>query len=69
MERCFNKLKQHRAVATRHDKREHIYQDTIDVASIPEPRGADPPPVISQDSQASPQQGSQGMIRKHSYAA
>lgn len=34
VERCFNKLKQHRAVATRYDKRERIYQGTIDVASI-----------------------------------
>jgi hypothetical protein len=30
---CFNKLKQYRAVATRYDKRELIYQGTIDVAS------------------------------------
>jgi transposase len=34
VERCFSKLKQFRAVATRYDKREHIYQGTIDVASI-----------------------------------
>jgi transposase len=34
VERCFNKLKSFRAVATRHDKRERIYQGTIDVASI-----------------------------------
>ena len=34
MERCFSKLKQFRAVATRYDKRERIYQGTIDVASI-----------------------------------
>ncbi len=34
VERCFNKLKQYRAVATRYDKREHIYQGTIDVAAI-----------------------------------
>ncbi len=33
-ERCFSKLKQFRAVATRYDKRERIYQGTIDVASI-----------------------------------
>jgi transposase len=31
-ERCFSKLKQFRA--TRYDKRERIYQGTIDVASI-----------------------------------
>lgn len=34
VERCFNKLKQFRAVATRYDKRKQIYQGTIDVASI-----------------------------------
>jgi transposase len=34
VERCFSKLRQFRAVATRHDKRERIYQATIDVASI-----------------------------------
>lgn len=34
VERCFSKLKQHRAVATRYDKREYVYQGTIDVASI-----------------------------------
>jgi transposase len=34
VERCFNKLKNSRAVATRYDKRERIYQGTIDVASI-----------------------------------
>ena len=33
-ERCLSKLKQFRAVATRYDKRERIYQGTIDVASI-----------------------------------
>ena len=33
-ERCFTKLKQHRAVATGYDKRERIYQGTINVASI-----------------------------------
>jgi transposase len=32
--RCFNKLKTHRAVATRHGKRERIYLGTIDVACI-----------------------------------
>jgi transposase len=31
---CFSKLRQFRAVATRYDKRERIYQGTIDVASI-----------------------------------
>jgi transposase len=34
VERCFSKLKQFRAVATRYDKRERIYQGTIDVALI-----------------------------------
>ena len=34
VERCFGKLKQFRAVATRYDKRGQIYQGTIDVASI-----------------------------------
>ena len=34
VERCFNKLRQHRAVATWCDKRDRIYQGTIDVASI-----------------------------------
>jgi transposase len=34
VERCVNKLKAFRAVATRYDKRERIYQGTIDVASI-----------------------------------
>jgi transposase len=34
VERCVNKLRQFRAVATRFDKREVIYQGTIDVASI-----------------------------------
>jgi transposase len=34
VERCFSKLKQFRAVATRYDKREPIYQGTIDIASI-----------------------------------
>jgi transposase len=33
-ERCFGKLKQFRAVATRYDKREFMYQGTIDLASI-----------------------------------
>jgi transposase len=34
LERCFSKLKQFPAVATRYDKREWIYQGTVDVASI-----------------------------------
>lgn len=34
VERCINKLKQCRAVATRYDKRDHIYRGTVDVASI-----------------------------------
>ncbi|WP_165978526.1 transposase [Actinomadura darangshiensis] len=34
VERCFNKLKAFRTVATRYDKRERIYQGTIDVESI-----------------------------------
>ena len=33
-ERAINKLKAHRAVAMRTDKREYIYAGTIDVASI-----------------------------------
>ena len=34
VERCFSKLRQFRAVATRYDKRARIYQGTVDVASI-----------------------------------
>lgn len=34
VERCFSKLKQFRAVATRYDKRDYMYQGAIDVASI-----------------------------------
>ncbi|MER6176564.1 IS5 family transposase [Streptosporangium sp. NPDC001681] len=34
VERCVNKLRQYRAVATRYDKRAIIYQGTLDVASI-----------------------------------
>lgn len=34
VERCVNKLKAFRAVATRYDKRERIYQGTVDAASI-----------------------------------
>jgi transposase len=33
-ERCFGKLEQFRAVATRYDKREFMYQATVNVASI-----------------------------------
>jgi transposase len=34
VERCFAKLKQFRAVATRYDKRDYMYQATLDAASI-----------------------------------
>jgi transposase len=34
VERCFSKLRQFQAVATRYDKRARIYQGTVDVASI-----------------------------------
>jgi transposase len=34
VERALNKLKSHRAVATRYDKRDFIFRGTIDVASI-----------------------------------
>ena len=34
VERGFSKLKQFRAVATRYDKRDYMYQATIDVAPI-----------------------------------
>jgi len=34
VERAINKLRVTRAVATRYDKREYVYQGTIDVASI-----------------------------------
>jgi transposase len=34
VERCFAMLRQFRAVATRYDKREFIYQGTVDLASI-----------------------------------
>jgi transposase len=34
VERCINKLKQFRAVATRYDKRRVIYQGTVQVAAI-----------------------------------
>ena len=35
VERCFSKLKQFRAVATRYDKRDYMYQATIDIALDP----------------------------------
>jgi len=34
IERAFNQLRQHRAVATRYDKRDFIWRGTIDVATI-----------------------------------
>jgi transposase len=34
VERAINKLKGHRAVATRYDKRDYMFRRTIDVASI-----------------------------------
>jgi transposase len=34
VERCFNKLKQFRAVATRFDKRDYVYNGTVEVATI-----------------------------------
>lgn len=34
VERAFNKLRAFRAVASRTDKRDYIYQGTIDVATI-----------------------------------
>ena len=34
VERAINKLKNHRAVATRTDKRDYIFRGTIDIASI-----------------------------------
>lgn len=34
VERCYSKLKQFRAVATRYDKRDFMYRGAVDVASI-----------------------------------
>lgn len=34
VERCINKLKQFRAVATRYDKRAYMYEATVDIATI-----------------------------------
>ena len=34
VERCFGKLRQFRAVATRYGKRDYMYQATLDIASI-----------------------------------
>jgi transposase len=34
VERAFSKLRQHRAVATRYDKRDFVWRGTVDVASI-----------------------------------
>jgi transposase len=34
VERAFCKLRQHRAVATRYDKRDYVWRGTVDVASI-----------------------------------
>jgi transposase len=34
VERCFSKLKQFRAVATRYEQRDFMYQGAVDVASI-----------------------------------
>jgi hypothetical protein len=55
VERAFNKLKTFRAVAMRTDKREFVFQGTIDVASIKiwlrdkirqtRPNGASPQPA------------------------
>ncbi len=34
VERAFCRLRQHRSVATRYDKRDFVYRGTIDVAAI-----------------------------------
>jgi transposase len=34
VERAFSQLRQHRAVATRYDKRDFVYRGTVDVAAI-----------------------------------
>jgi transposase len=34
VERCLSKLRQFRAVATRYDKRDYMYEATVDLASI-----------------------------------
>jgi transposase len=34
VERAFGKLRQHRAVATRYDKRDYVWRGSVDVASI-----------------------------------
>ena len=34
VERAFGRLRQHRAVATRYDKRDFVWRGTVDVASI-----------------------------------
>jgi transposase len=34
VERAFSQLRQHRAVATRYDKRDYVWRGTIDVATI-----------------------------------
>ena len=34
VERAFGKLRQHRAVATRYDKRDYVWRGTVDAASI-----------------------------------